>query len=124
MSKPSFTVFVGIKGEFSKEDFAKLPLNLRKAYSQCPEWDPGEEIRIRGLEFDSFDLGRDDNADPGEYVGFGVRVFGHWYDSGATNFDLSEFQAIKSVCQKMTALFKQWKLDAKVKVFCFAGYNS
>ncbi len=124
MSKPSFTVFVGIKGEFSEEDYAKLPSELRKAYSPCPEWDLGEEIIIDGLEFDSFDLGRDDTADPGEYVGFGVHIFGQWYDSGATCFALDELQTIESVRQKMTTLFDQWKLDAKVEVFCFAGYNS
>ena len=81
MGKPSFTVYVGIKGGFSKRDLAKLPSDLRKAYSLCSEWDPSEEITIEGLEFKSFDVGRDDTADPGEYVGFGVHIFGQWYDS-------------------------------------------
>ncbi len=124
MSKPSFTVFVGIKDELSEEDFAKLPLELRKAYSLCPEWDPGEDIIIGELEFDSFDLGRDDTADPGEYAGFGVHIFGEWYDSGVSDFSIDQLGSIESVRQKMTILFDQWKLDAKVGVFCFAGYNS
>ncbi len=124
MAKPSFTVFVGIKSEFSEADLAKLPLELRKAYSQCSEWNPGEEIVIDGIEFDSFDLGRDDTADPGEYVGFGVHIFGQWYDSRISDFTINELESTESVRQKMVDLFNQWKLDAKVGVFCFAGYNS
>lgn len=124
MGKPSFTVFVGIRGEFSEGDLAKLPPNLRKAYSPCPEWDPGEEIIVEGLEFDSFDLGREDTADPGEYVGFGTHIFGQWYDSGASAFAVDKLQSIELVRQKMATLFDQLNLDAKVGVFCFAGYSS
>ncbi len=124
MSKPSFTLYVGIKDEFSEEDFAKLPPDLRKAYSPCPEWDPGEKIVVEGLEFDSFNLGHDDTADPGEYVGFGTHIFGQWYDSGVSAFAVDQLGSIESTRQKMVALFDQWKLDAKVGVLCFAGYNS
>lgn len=121
MGKPSFHVFVGIKGPFVEEDLNKLPLQLRKSYSLCPEWG-GEKSIFHELEFDSFHLGLQDTADPGEYVGFGVCVFGQWYD-GETEFSI-DIQGIESTRQKVTTLFSQLNISAKVDVFCFAGYNS
>ena len=120
MGKPSFTVFVGTNRVFSDEDFARLPKELRRAYSLCDEWEPGEEVIVDGLEFESFDLGRDDTADPGGYVGFGVQIFGHWYDSGVSTFDTKDVESIKAVelvCQRVKALFDQCKLSADVGVF-------
>jgi len=124
MGKPSFTVFVGVSDKFSVEDIAKLPPNLRKAYSLCSEWEPGEEIIVEGLRFNSFDRGRDDTADPGEYAGFGTVIFAQQYDRGAPAFNDDELKSIESVHQKVAALFNQLGLDVEVRVFCFPGYNS
>lgn len=123
MSYPTFTVFVGIKDEFSETDLTKLTPDLRKAYSECPDWDPGEDIIVEGLSFESFDRGRDGTSDPGEYVGFGVQIFGHWYNNGASTFSIEELGWIEETKQRMEALFERLNLDAEVGVFCFTGYG-
>lgn len=121
MGKPSFTVFAGVN-DLSPTDIEKLGPELRKAYARCDEYD-ASVVTVNGLKFSSFDLGRSDTADPAEFAGFGVHVYGEWYSTGVIPFVLEDFAQAGETVQKVQKIFDDLGLQVGVKLLCFCGYG-
>ncbi len=123
-SKPCFVMFAGVDERgLTDEDLAKLPPEIRPAYSQCDDWNPGVNVVVEGLEIESFDFGRHDTDDPGHFAGFGVAITRGWGDAETQEVDEEKIHKREAVRKKLQALFDRYQLSVKVRILQFAGYG-
>jgi len=120
MGKPCVTIFVGVES-LSDEDLALLPEKARQVH----EFEIVDTARVQDQEFELFFEGKPDTSDPGQMVGFGVRVFSEYYDSGRTvSYDPEQtMQQAGTILPAVQRIFQEWGLSVEPQILISLGYS-
>ena len=124
MAKAGYCIFIGVGEDgLSEEDEEKLPEVIRLIYNF-------EFVALRGegvveeVEFQRLDFGRYEDADGGQFAGFGAIVYREWHDSSTCPVDIfSICQKAEMLLKKVAEIFQSWGLSAKPLLLNFCGYD-